>query len=615
MAVTSVENIEHHSIGHNSGDPVGELEYRIETITPEMAAEYLRHANPEIKEDKKAVADYAAAMSAEAWVTNGMPIVFDRQGNLLDGYHRLRACVEAGVDFESFIATNADAESLHTIDQHRRRAYTHVLESRGVKNAGAVLRTVSALIRIENGVFGKENKHISWIRLNRVLDANPEIFEATQLAEESRGSHLRMTPRPVLCYMALAAGQRKELRTFLSALRTPDEYEFNHPGAMVARQFKSLRNLKVKIDPQWALAISIMAFNDLITGNMAKENYEWEPDYGKDGIKKVQIDDSDSYEEVIDRAYVLEHGPDNLGMPVVDGYPGLKEGRFNPEGESQEFFGELAETLRNTAKEGHGDAGVKMHTITPGMAQDLLAKYNKSNRKLQMNHVAMIARDIREGNWMVNAQPICFAGDPYNPGDDDEEIRLLNGQHRLRACYEADTAIEVPISVNIPPAAFATYDIQKKGTKAIIGAQADDRVLRGAAKFTWREEQGLPLNGRDNPTATEMMDVIREHPGLIEAFPEARKMEKIAPSGVTTYLIERVTREDPVLGPKFIEELKDGFGLVRGNPVSKVREKALANRKNQARKSVLLHLLKGWDDYKKWAKVETQEKSTQQELL
>lgn len=198
-------------------EEAGRLSFTVEEITPEIASRMLETAvNP--KEDRKAIATYAQAMRNGAWILNGQPIILDEEGRLIDGFQRLNACVMADTPFRTIVARNVHADTLHTIDQHRRRSYQGVLESRGVRNAGKVVRTMSKLIRIENGSLGRENLPISWSRYDRVLAANPELIEACDIAENTRGSRLHSTARPVLAFMAIRAGLKKELLSFLREL-------------------------------------------------------------------------------------------------------------------------------------------------------------------------------------------------------------------------------------------------------------------------------------------------------------------------------------------------------------------------------------------------------------
>ena len=62
-----------------------------------------------------------------------------------------------------------------------------------------------------------------------------------------------------------------------------------------------------------------------------------------------------------------------------------------------------------------------------GLAVVLDAREERGDGRL----VAALARDIRNGQRMFNAQPICFS----------RSGRLLNGQHRLSAVIEASDGL------------------------------------------------------------------------------------------------------------------------------------------------------------------------------
>ena len=163
-------------IKKKSSGSTNALGFQIETITPDIAAEYLETSKfrrerlesrkfakgePRIAGDLKTVSSYAEAMKAGGWVLNAMPVIFDTEGELIDGISRLEACVMSGTSFRTVVARNVKSDTLHTIDQHRRRTYTGALESRGVNFAGAIQRTMTKLIRIENGLLGKDQSKIS----------------------------------------------------------------------------------------------------------------------------------------------------------------------------------------------------------------------------------------------------------------------------------------------------------------------------------------------------------------------------------------------------------------------------------------------------------------------
>lgn len=82
----------------------------MELITPEAAATYLRHNehNPRKAISRRQVDVYARDMKAGKWFANGEAIVFDANGDLKDGQHRLMAIVKAGVPVYMFVVRGAN---------------------------------------------------------------------------------------------------------------------------------------------------------------------------------------------------------------------------------------------------------------------------------------------------------------------------------------------------------------------------------------------------------------------------------------------------------------------------------------------------------------------------
>jgi hypothetical protein len=585
--------------GNNAG-----ISFSIETITPAEARAYLEARpqgyDPDLKRpvgETRAIASYAEAMRVGGWIMNGMPVIFDQNGHLVDGEARLEACILADTAFETLVARNVQSDSLHTIDQHRRRSYTGVLEARGVRNAGALQRTMSKLIRIENGILGKQNLPISWSRYDRVFSANPELVEAVALAEEMRGCSLHSTPRPVLVFMALKAGLRREIRAFMAAMSDPEAFDPTNPAVILANQMDTIRNSGGIMDVDSALALAIMAFNDLIDGNPRRKPFFWEPNYGEVKVKNGVVSNW---------KLVRETAPENLGLPKIKGYPGLKAGKFDIRGDADDFAGRMADLLKEGVNADTGLERVEMRLVTPELAERWLQQFNTENRKIQRSHVEMIVRDIRDGNWMVNAQPICFTGDPdtAEPGDN---VRLLNGQHRLEACKISEIPIEIPIAKHIPEAAFATYDIHAKKTLNTSDSteNTDERVMKAAAKIQWRVDQGFPATYRLTPSASELIRTIRAHPQLSEGFARSRRMKDFASAGVMTYMIYRVTQEHAEVGKAFLDDLETGEGLERGNPVIGARTSAIGQRGKRNRKETLEDLEESWKAYKIYKGIET----------
>ena len=594
--------------------------FSVEVITPDDAKKLLETAVLPF-EDKKAVETYARAMEAGSWIMNGQPIILNEEGRLIDGVQRLAACIEADVSFTTVVARNVRSDILHTIDQHRRRNYQGVLDSRGFKDTAALVRTASRLIRIENGVLGKETMSISWSRYDRVLEANPELTEAIEISNKFHRCSMHSNPRPSLIFMAIRAGKKEQVISFLQQLTDHWNEPLDSParvfnlelGSWAANRKRGATRQKTMPNQlvDMMLGHAILYFNAYCKGEKLNSTLTWIPDYGTRMVNKV-IDGEERAvkEKGSELKFDRNAAPANLGMPVVDGYPGLREGNVDRSRLSEDLVGATADLVHQGAASGAGKASVRMMLITPELAASWLdPRINRGNRKTQINHVKAIARDIKNGNWMMNAQPICFTKDPMKPHKPGDEPRLLNGQHRLLAIRDAGVAVEIPIAVNIPEEAFATFDVHAKRTLRRSGPRGDDRVMTAAARFQYKEDNKIPLSSSDMPTLTssELLEVVKKHPGLQESFPLSRKagMVAIGSAGVMTYFIYRVRRENPELAEGFLDKIETGLNIKDANdPAGKLRSE-LANKQRGngglTRKELIESLMSHWNSYKRWA--------------
>lgn len=124
-------------------------------ITPEMAKMFLKtsQGNRGIRAKTKLMA-YRKDMERGAWLYNGDAIRFTYEGVLVDGHHRLTACVESGCSFESDIVSIPE-ESIGTMDKGapRSTADNLVMDFKYDKtSAGILASSVWQILCHESGV-------------------------------------------------------------------------------------------------------------------------------------------------------------------------------------------------------------------------------------------------------------------------------------------------------------------------------------------------------------------------------------------------------------------------------------------------------------------------------
>ena len=112
----------------------------VETITPAMAEEYLRHNehNPRKTASRRQVESYARDMAAGKWFINGEPIVFDANGDLKNGQHRLMAIIKANVPVDMYVVRGVDPR-ITTFDYGMLRRMSQEL---GVSTRTEILASV-----------------------------------------------------------------------------------------------------------------------------------------------------------------------------------------------------------------------------------------------------------------------------------------------------------------------------------------------------------------------------------------------------------------------------------------------------------------------------------------
>jgi hypothetical protein len=535
--------------------------FSIMQVTPETAPSLLAMKRPGVRKNPAAVAAYAQAMQSGEWVLNGMPLIVSRKGVLLDGVQRLYACIDAAVPFVTVLAENVSDDTVHTIDQQRRRSFTGVLETRGIPHPAAVANLLAKLIRYEDGSLTRGTSTPPWSRMERVLEANrDELDTAVKFSFDHPARLLSEAIRTPLSFMGLQA-DRSAIRRLLDAIAHPERFKADEPGVMIRR-----RLVEGRADPARRLsvmtlfALCIKALNDTIHGAHS-DTYRWTD--------------------------INQPGRTGEPFPKLSGYGGLQEAAVT--------------RLRTDAQlRLMQEAGAAVHdpsvyammieTIGPDRAEEYLAA-NRGNRNIVQAHVAALARDIRNGQWMFNAQPICFS----------RSGRLLNGQHRLSAVLEAGQPIEVLVMRGLPEEAFPTYDKQAKKAPALdemFEDFGDKALISATAVLLWRRE--LRPEGEPNarPTSSEIRDVIKEHPELMRFRGFARKLVRYGRASALVYAAYRIIRGNPTLGRVFLDRLETAANLPAGHIILKLRDRMIDLRKAD-QNTQIDEILAAWERFQK----------------
>jgi hypothetical protein len=182
---------------------------RVETITPERAENLLakakgfmdQHGLRQRTMKPSKVAEYARAMQTSEWQLNGEAVILDKHGIVKDGQHRLKACVQAKVQFETVVVQGVEPEVFRTIDTGSGRSASDVLTISGYKNTSTLASALQYLAQyLHNG-----NRITEWESRNRARPTKAQLLDLLERHPRVSDFCAKVHAARIVCPMGLAA--------------------------------------------------------------------------------------------------------------------------------------------------------------------------------------------------------------------------------------------------------------------------------------------------------------------------------------------------------------------------------------------------------------------------
>jgi hypothetical protein len=130
--------------------------FRVEEITPSMAKEMLTHNVSNRSLVDRRVQQYCEAMHREEWLFEGTPIAFDSNGNLIQGQHRLYACIRANRPFVAMVIRGNDPRAFGVTDTGKPRTGGDALQHEGVPEGNMIAAASRLILNFDDG-----NRHMN----------------------------------------------------------------------------------------------------------------------------------------------------------------------------------------------------------------------------------------------------------------------------------------------------------------------------------------------------------------------------------------------------------------------------------------------------------------------
>jgi len=192
-------------------------------VTPAMAQRWLLMNKRNRPLSPKQVGLYAKDMTEERWKMNGESIKFAGQDRLIDGQHRLAACVAANVPFDTLVSTGLDAEAFDTIDCGRRRGAADTFAVREEKNYAALAAALVIVKLYDDGNVSYGSRLTAEGATNqdyeKWLEKYPKIRESVAVAINHKTAVLQPSIAAA-CHFIFSRHSRSDADAFMTSLLT-----------------------------------------------------------------------------------------------------------------------------------------------------------------------------------------------------------------------------------------------------------------------------------------------------------------------------------------------------------------------------------------------------------
>jgi hypothetical protein len=208
-------------------------------------------------------------------------------------------------------------------------------------------------------------------------------------------------------------------------------------------------------------------------------------------------------------------------------------------------------------------------TITPTEALAMMVR-NTRNRNIRRDHIDNITRDMAQGNWMVDGSAIRF----------DTNGRMIDGQHRLRACIISGKPLKTLIVTGIDPKAGVIIDTGAKRTAGdmlnMIGnAGGSGNTVAAAIRVLVGYATGELSKAK--VTMSEVYSVFEVHPGV------ARSATAVASCPIERSMVAALHYAMSADGhtdaaDNWARTWNEGVPAYSGDPAHRLRERFLRER-------------------------------------
>jgi len=263
-----------------------EVSTKLETITPIMAEKYLAsNAGHQRNVAFSHLFHLRQQMENDQWMMTGEPIIFDVNGCLVDGQHRLRALILAGITLQFMVVRGVPFESFVAMNSGKSRSNGNIFAIHGVPNYNSAAAAVRVVLnyRRARAITRRDGKDVESGSLNSYVKASvSELIEEYDKHPCEYGQAIAIAlackkSAPVSAVAAVAAIALIDARhgidevlLFWDGFRTGANLESDDPILYLNNKMRDNAGSRNKMSQNMVITLMIEAWNRYVKGTSCK---------------------------------------------------------------------------------------------------------------------------------------------------------------------------------------------------------------------------------------------------------------------------------------------------------------------------------------------------------
>jgi len=146
------------------------IKTKIMTITPELSESWLKKNMTNRPFNQSSCLKLMDQLITKSWYVSNDAICFDRDGNLLNGQHRLTACINTGINFECMVMRGLDRKSFNIMDTGYKRTASDILGANKIECPKVKSTLIKFAIEYKSGRFMCDSTNKTKITNQIILD-------------------------------------------------------------------------------------------------------------------------------------------------------------------------------------------------------------------------------------------------------------------------------------------------------------------------------------------------------------------------------------------------------------------------------------------------------------